>query len=236
MKIGIAQIKPVKGNIEKNIEIHIEIIGLASNASADAIFFSELSITSYEPVLANDLKIEQNDKRLKVFQQISDLKKIVIGIGAPLKVKNFIHIAMLIFQPSKPVLTYSKQILHNDEKTYFVEGDNHMVFEFGKHKIAPAICYESLQMEHLKNSIQQGADIYIASVAKSQKGIDKAQAYFPIAAKEYSIPILMSNCIGKCDNFESAGQSAVWDMDGNKIDQLSDSEEGILIFDTENKL
>jgi hypothetical protein len=49
------------------------------------------------------------------------------------------------------------------------------------------------------------------------------------------MPVLMSNCIGFCDNFQSAGKSSVWTRQGNLAGQLDDTQEGILIFDTETE-
>ncbi len=49
MKISIALTKPIKGDIEANIETHKRFINLAVSNGANAIFFPELSITVYEP-------------------------------------------------------------------------------------------------------------------------------------------------------------------------------------------
>jgi predicted amidohydrolase len=43
MKICVAQTRPVKGETEKNIEIHKKFIDLAISKEADMIFFPELS-------------------------------------------------------------------------------------------------------------------------------------------------------------------------------------------------
>tara|TARA_B110000483_G_scaffold203692_1_gene246147 strand:- start:1187 stop:1321 length:135 start_codon:yes stop_codon:yes gene_type:complete len=39
MKISVAQIKPFKGYIEKNITVHLELIQLAIEAQISALFF-----------------------------------------------------------------------------------------------------------------------------------------------------------------------------------------------------
>ena len=49
------------------------------------------------------------------------------------------------------------------------------------------------------------------------------------------MPVLMSNCVGFCDNFLSVGNSSVWTKDGKLVGQLDDKTEGILIFDTETE-
>ncbi|MEO5684937.1 MAG: carbon-nitrogen hydrolase family protein [Chitinophagaceae bacterium] len=232
MKISVAQVRLCKGDITANIEIHKRLIKTAILHNADAVFFPELSITGYEPTLARDLATSPDDSRLESFQHMSDANNIMIGIGVPTKAENGTLISMLIFQPGRAKQVYSKQQLHADELPWFVQGNKQVVLTIGNKKIAPAICYESLQEDHANIASLIGADIYIASVAKSQKGIDKALLHYPSIAKKFSMPVLMANCIGYCDNFESVGKSSVWTSQGNMVGQLDD-EEGLLIFDTE---
>lgn len=232
VKICIAQIETDKGNIEKNIETHKEWIELAISENVDFITFSELSLTGYEPELAERLATDQNDLRLAVFQKISELNCITIGVGLPIKSEFGILISMVIFKPKQIRQIYSKQKLHSDELPYFVEGNQQLILVTDNEKIAPAICYESLQVEHAQNAINLGAEIYMASVAKPQNGIEKAFSHYPKIAKKYSIPVLMSNCIGFCDNFLAVGQSAIWNREGELLEKLSSDKEGILIYDT----
>jgi predicted amidohydrolase len=77
--------------------------------------------------------------------------------------------------------------------------------------------------------------MYIASVAKSAGGIEKASQTLAAIAKKYKAPVLMTNCIGYCDDFESAGGSSVWNNKGVLLKQLDDNNEGILIFDTDTQ-
>ena len=44
---------------------------------------------------------------------------------------------------------------------------------------------------------------------------------------------MMSNCIGFCDHFLAAGRSSVWNKEGERLGQLNDSQEGLLIYDTD---
>ncbi|MCC6370582.1 MAG: carbon-nitrogen hydrolase family protein, partial [Bacteroidia bacterium] len=179
MKICIAQTKPIKGNVSANIEAHKRFIELALTLTAEAIFFSELSLTGYEPELAKKLATNQNDKRLDIFQEISDKKNIIIGLGLPTTTESKIRISMIIFEPNKPRQTYSKQQLHSDEFPYFENGIGQVIIKTNDKNIAPAICYESLQPTHSENAFKLGADVYVASVAKPDRGIEKAFEYFP---------------------------------------------------------
>ncbi len=235
MKICIAQTKPIKGNVSANIEAHKKIIGLALTLNAEAVFFPELSLTGYEPELAKKLATNQNDNRLKIFQEISDKNKIIIGLGLPTVTASKIRISMVIFEANKPRQTYSKQQLHSDEFPYFENGVGQVIIKTKDKNIAPAICYESLQPTHSDNAFNLGADIYLASVAKPANGIQKAFDHYPKVAKQYGMPVLMANCVGFCDNFLSVGNSAAWTKDGKSIGQLDEKNEGILIFDTETE-
>jgi predicted amidohydrolase len=235
MKICIAQTKPVIGNVSANIEAHKNFINLALTCNAEAIFFPELSLTGYEPELAKKLATNHNDIRLDIFQQISDNNNIIIGLGLPTVTESQIRISMVIFVPNKPRQTYSKQQLHSDEYPYFENGVEQLIIKANDTLIAPAICYESLQPTHAENAFTLGANVYAASVAKGEKGVEKAFAHYPVIAKKYAMPVLMANCVGFCDNFLSAGQSAVWTKDGILAGRLDGQREGILLFDTDTE-
>lgn len=235
MKICIAQTAPIKGNVLANIEAHKKFIELALTFNANAIFFPELSLTGYEPELAKELATNPNDIRLDVFQEISDINNIVIGVGMPTATVSKIRISMIIFEPNKPRQTYSKQQLHSDEFPYFANGESQVIIKTNGKNIIPAICYESLQSTHAENAFKLGADVYLASVAKPANGIAKAFENYPKIAKQYAMPILMANCIGFYDNFMSVGNSAVWTKEGKLVGLLDDKTEGVLIFDTETE-
>ncbi|MCW3121289.1 MAG: acyltransferase [Flavipsychrobacter sp.] len=235
MKICVAQIRPVKGDIEKNIKQHVAFINKAVAKGASLIIFPELSLTGYEPELTKELATTIDDKRFDELQQISDNDKITIGAGMPLKTDSGILIGMILFQPGRPRTSYAKQHIHTDEVPYFVCGKDSLVLDVNEHKIAPAICYESLLPEHAEQAHNSGAEIYFASVAKSAGGVAKAQKHYPVIAAQYSMPVLMANCVGYCDNFDSVGTSSVWTNKGVLAGHLDDKSEGLLIFDTDTE-
>ncbi len=235
MKIGVAQTKPVKGDILQNIEGHKRLINLAIGNGAHMIVFPELSITGYEPELAKDLATNQDDSRLQDFQQLSDTSNIIIGVGMPLKQDTGITISMILFQPHQPRQAYSKQHLHEDECPYFVNGKAQVFLEAPKHTIAPAICYELSVPEHPEYAHKHGANIYIASVAKTAAGVEKAYKSLADTAKKYGMIVLLSNSLGPSDNFIGAGRSAIWNANGELLAQLDDTHEGILIIDTDTQ-
>ena len=235
MKICAAQIRPFKGDINRNIAQHKALIELAIANGADAVFFPELSITGYEPELAQTIATDLKDHRLDDFQTISDIKHLTIGVGMPLKNEAGITISMILFQSNQPRQVYSKKYLHADEAPFFVSGQSSVGLIGDKQNLALAICYELSVPEHSEKAFQSGAEIYVASVAKSAAGVEKAAVTLAATAKTYTMTVLMVNAIGYCDNFESAGRSGVWNNQGELKGELDDTEEGILIFDTETQ-
>lgn len=232
MKIALCQIQPKIGDITFNISKHMEFIDKAIYANADFIFFPELSLTGYEPGLARELSIDKDDPLFQVFKQISSKNNCTIILGSPTPSANLPKISLLIFRPNNSIDQYHKQLLHKDEMPYFSSGDQQVFIQSDETKLALAICYESLQPQHLNNVIMDKANLYLASVAKSQTGINKAYQYFSKMAKHYKITILMVNSVGPCDNFISFGSSGVWSRHGNLLNHLTNNQEGILIYDT----
>ena len=83
MKICVAQTRPVKADIQRNVERHSVAVDLAASCGADTIIFPELSLTGYEPTLAGQLATTRDDQRCDVFQELSDTRQIAIGAGRP---------------------------------------------------------------------------------------------------------------------------------------------------------
>ncbi len=233
MRIGVAQTCPRKGNVPYNTAQHTELLALAISLKTDALFFPELSLSGYEPTLAEALAIFPHDTRLDEFQEISNRYQIVIGLGMPTKSPDGNCISTLLFLPHLPIQVYSKQYLHPDEAPYFVAGKNPMILKLDRHAIGLAICYELFVPAHADQIFREKATIYVASVAKSAQGMAKAHVVSSDIAQKHAAHVLLSNCTGLNDGMECSGQSAVWDNKGNLLDQFSGKEEGILVLDLE---
>lgn len=233
MKICVAQTKPIKGNIQANIEDHKKMINLAIAEKAAMIIFPELSLTGYEPALAKKLATNKDDPRLDDFQALSNTHNIIIGVGMPTKAKAGNCITMIIFQPHKERLTYSKKYLHADEEPFFVSDDNFSCLKVDNANIGFAICYELSVPQHSEDAYKSGAEIYIASVAKTANGVEKSFQTLPEIAVKYGMTVLFSNSVGPSDDFISAGNSAAWNDKGHLLGKLNNTETGILVLDTD---
>jgi predicted amidohydrolase len=233
VKLCAAQIEPVAGNIDENIRKHAAFIRMAAGKGAELILFPELSLTGYEPKLARALRFEKSDARLAPFQELSDRYRIIICIGLPAAAPGGIQISLVIFRPGQERAFYSKQILHTDEYPYFIEGTESVLIDVNGERVAPAICYESLQPQHAEAAAGSGATVYLASVAKSANGLAKAEAHYPQIAEKHRMHVLMANSVGASDDFFSAGSSAAWNNKGEKKGALNAASEGLLLYETE---
>jgi predicted amidohydrolase len=232
MKICVAQTRPIKGDIRANIDNHMKLISLALSNAADTIIFPELSLSGYEPELSRELATTQDDSRFDIFQEISNARHIKIGVGVPTKTNTGICISMVLFQPNKPRETHSKKYLHPDEEEFFVSGNSVTGIIDDKARMALAICYELSVPQHSENAFKNGAEIYVASVAKTAIGVDKAIKSLSEIGKRYSMTVLMSNCIGQSGSYECGGKTSIWNNRGVLLGQLGNNREGILIIDT----
>lgn len=234
MKICVVQTRPVKGDIQANITNHKRLIDLAISHDAGTIIFPELSVTGYEPELANELAMGANDLRLDDFQEISDNKSITIGVGVPTKNDRGICISMIVFQPRKKRQIYSKKYLHEDELPFFVHGENTNAL-LGETNVALAICYELSVPQHAEDAVKSGAGIYIASAVKTKSGVEKSIQRLSEIARNYSLIVLLSNCIGISGGYDCDGRTSAWNNKGVLLGQLGEKKEGILIMDTETE-
>lgn len=232
MKICMVQTRPLKGDLQANIADHQRFIDRALVHGAALIIFPELSLTGYEPTLADALATHRDDPRLDDFQTIADSRQVTIGVGLPTKSPAGICISMVLFRPHQARHLYSKQYLHADEEPFFVSGQNASALIGHNPNVALAICYELSVPAHAATAVNSGAELYIASVAKTAAGVESAGHRLAEIARHYAMPVLLSNCVGPCDDFEAGGRSAVWNAQGELVGQLDGSSEGMLVYDT----
>ncbi|GLR70326.1 carbon-nitrogen hydrolase family protein [Agaribacter marinus] len=232
MKIASVQCKSTAGEVELNLSRHIAFINIAIKHKCDLVFFPELSLTNYEPHLAESLASGEQTPQFAILQTYADDNNIVICVGMPIRAAHGIQIGQMIFQPNKARAIYAKQILHADEYPFFVSGDDSVFIEIGEERLAPAICYESMLNRHVEAAYENGARVYLASVAKNMSGVERGNVHYSQVAKRFGIHVIMSNAIGPCDNFTAVGGSAVWNTVGECVATLDNSSEAVLIYDT----
>ena len=234
MILALAQTRPLPGDIPGNTEDHLRFIENAAAAEADIILFPELSITGYEPKLAGDLAKPLTDPLWARFKERSHSLNIIIAVGMPLLTESGVVIGMGIFQPGTLPLAYGKKYLHPDEEPFFVPGPNPLPLRINGMLLSPAICYELSIPEHREAAVEAGAELYVASVAKVEKGTVAAHHTLAEMAATTGLTTAMVNCVGPAATGITVGQSAVWDKDG-LVASLNETETGLLLYNTHTR-
>ncbi len=232
MKIAAIQFQPKLGDVVSNVKRHIQLIELAAEHKAGLVYFPELSLTGYTPSKAKPLALELSDSRLDCIQRLSDKHGIAIGVGVPLTADLSIQIGMAWLEPDKPRTSYAKQMLYSGELPYFLAGEKQLIIHTPEKRLAPAICYESMQPKHALQAAALGADVYLASVAKHFGDIKRAMLHYPKTANIHGMFVVMSNCIGPCEGFIAGGKSAAWNTEGHLLAQMGEHSEGFVLLDT----
>ena len=231
MKLAVAQMRPIVGAIEGNIDLHLALVNLGVRNGASLIVFPELSLTGYEPFLAAELSRFRHDSCLALFQPLCDANNVSIGVGLPLRTSTLPHISTLLFRPHARPLVYSKRYLHADEEAFFGCGTELDCTIYDDPRVGLAICYELSIPEHASNAFATGATAYIASVAKTARGVEEASRRMSDLANRYSAITMLSNCIGTLDSTDCVGRSSAWGRNGTLLARLDSDSDGVIVVD-----
>jgi predicted amidohydrolase len=236
MKIAVAQLSSLTGNLQSNLEKHIRWTARAAQEGANIILFPELSLSAYEPTLAKQLAIGLHDPFFDPMAAASRTFNMSIIAGAPLATGRGVEISAVIFQPDGERAVYAKRYLHPDEDPYFVRGNNPPNRILHGVRAGISICYEVSVDHQNEEIIGGGAAIYLASVAKFKNGIAPALEQLGAISKRFQIPVCLSNAVGEADGNVCAGRSSVWDNTGNQVGEMDQLKEGFLLFDYDNNV
>ncbi|MEB3767963.1 NAD+ synthase [Acinetobacter sp. MD2] len=240
-KIALAQFSPHIGNIEKNTLKMIEQANQAKAEKADIIIFPELSTIGYP---AEDLLLRASVKARtqNAFAELAQVKDIVMVFGFVHHTEDGQRLNSAAVMKDGEVLgIYNKQNLPNysvfDEKRYFNEGHQHLVFEYLEHKFGVLICEDIWNI----NTVQQLAQLNVDSILvlnASPYEVGKPQhrvATMAALAKQFRINLMYTNQVGGQDDLIFDGSSFALDREGQLIFRLDSFQEqlGYAEFDAE---
>ena len=216
IKIQIAQINPIVGDIELNAKKIIELTIEASEIGAHLIVFPELALTGYPPedLLLRDGFIYQ------VRQEIDNLcglipSNISVLFGAPSHSNGNLYNSAYLVQNNKVQNIYNKQELPNygvfDEKRYFSEGSESLVFECQNTKIGVLICEDQWVDDPMRELCKSNIDM-VVSLNASPFQLNKISERMNICKKyalDYGVSFLYVNMVGGQDEVVFDGNSFV---------------------------
>ena len=238
-KIALAQFSPHIGNIEANAQKMLEQANEAKEQKADLIIFPELSTVGYP---AEDLLIRPSltKRTQKAFEQLSEVKDIVMVFGFVNQTEDGQRYnSAAVMKDGQVMGIYNKQNLPQysvfDEKRYFSEGHQHLVFEYLGHKFGVLICEDVWSL----NTVHQLSQLNVETVLvlnASPYEVGKPQhrlATMSKLAKQLNINVVYTNQVGGQDDLIFDGTSFVINQNGDIALQAPSFQEQLYYADYE---
>jgi NAD+ synthase (glutamine-hydrolysing) len=226
IKIDIAQINPVVGDLDNNAQKIIELSLQAAERHCDLLIFPELSLTGYFP---EDLLF-----RAGFIQQVEDKISLIknripeglsIIFGAPHRENNHLYNAGFLIQAGN-IRIYHKQNLPNhsvfDEKRYFTAGDKAFIFTIKNQRIALLICADIWDSETVKETAKYGVQS-IVSINASPFHVGKHQCRIDEVKKrvlDNKVEFIYVNLVGGQDEIIFDGGSFIMNAAAQSPRQL----------------
>ena len=233
--IALAQFSPHIGNIEANTQKMLEQIDVAKQQQADLIVFPELSVIGYS---AEDLLLRPSltQRTEQAFAALREVKDIVLVFGFVHQTEDGQRFNSAAVMKDGEVLgIYNKQNLPNysifDEKRYFNEGHQHLVFEYLGHKFGVLICEDLWALP----TVQQVAQLNVETVLvlnASPYDVGKPQhriLTMKELAKQLQLNLVYVNQVGGQDDLIFDGTSFLINKDGSVALQAASYQEQVYV-------
>jgi len=242
VRLALAQLNPVVGEVFKNAEKTFEYIEKAEKNKADLILFPELFVTGYPPedLILKPSFLKATNEALEKIVNFTRNKKVVVVIGFA-ELKDDIYNSAAIIQDGKLLGTYQKMHLPNysvfDERRYFFPGRTSKVIKMGNVNIGLTICEDIWNPgEPISSLVFNGNSQLIVNISASPFYMGKRnlrENYLSMKAYEYHCAFAYLNMVGGQDEVVFDGSSFVVNADGKVISRLKSFEEDFEVFDIE---
>ena len=222
MKIVMAQINTLVGDIKGNTQRILDVCVDQSALGVDMVVFPELTLTGYPP---EDLLLRQHTTDLtaaaleRLCQDLPDGLAVVVGY--PRRQGGLLFNSAGVLYNGAVVAEYDKQCLPNyqvfDEKRYFEAGADTCVVTIKDLPIGLTICEDIWHPHPAANAAAAGAQLLInlnASPFHRGKQSERT-AQVSALARTHQLPILYVNQVGGQDELVFDGGSFVVDARGD---------------------
>ena len=238
LKIALAQLNPIVGDVKGNI---IKLIDIRNDlkTEVDIIVVPELYVTGYpidDLVLRNDF-LELVENEINSLAKMTNDGKAAIILGAPRKEKNLIRNSVFVLDDGKIISFRDKHNLPNsgvfDEQRIFSPGALSGPVKIRNVLIGLPICEDIWTENVIECLCETGAEI-ILSINASPYSLKKHDQRMSVAVSrviESKIPLIYLNRVGGQDELVFDGASFCLSHEGKLSVQLKDFQEEILEID-----
>ncbi len=256
MKIALAQVNTVVGDVGGNRDRVLGIMKKARSLHADITVFPELCLTGYPPrdLLGMHGFVELNLQALQDIASQTDKMGVVLGFvdRNPNQEGRDFHNSAAFLAEGKVQAVVHKTLLPTydvfDEDRYFQRSDRVEVVRFRGRTLGISICEDAWNSEDfwpkplyatdpIRNLIEKGADLLI-NISASPFEIDKPKLRYKMLqdhVQKHRVPLVYVNLVGGNDDLLFDGNSLVLGKNGNVIAQGKSFEEDLLIVDSETQ-
>jgi predicted amidohydrolase len=245
MKVAIAQIEPVLGDLGANLAKHLEWVKRARSRQAELVVFPELSLTGYllQDIVPEVAQMAGSSAILKSLRAAGHDLGIVVGFVEQSRGFRFFNAAAYL-ENGRIIHTHRKAYLPTygmfDEGRYFAVGETFRSFPSRIGAMGILVCED---LWHTTSSFllsQDGAEILVVPSNSPTKGVDKAEtlasqtAWLELArvvARFQTVFLLYANRVGFEDGIHFGGGSFVVDPFGNVVARSDSWEEELIVTD-----
>ena len=239
MRLALAQIDSVVGDVDGNAARIVEWVGRAREANADLVLFPELAVTGYPP---EDLLLRPGFVRA-ARRAVEGIAKATHGItalvGAP-HLDTDLSNACHVLAHGEVRCVYRKRYLPNygvfDEDRYFAPGDDLVLLRFGDAIVGPTICEDVWQPGPPATDLALAGAQLIANISASPFHVGKdreREEMLKVRARDNSCFVALCNAVGGQDELIFDGHSVVLDDEGEVLARAPGFEEALLVVDVD---
>src|SRR5437867_6029543 len=239
MRLALAQINPVVGDLAGNRSLILERLEDAKGAGADLVLFPELSVTGYPP---EDLLLRPGFVRAaeRSLEEIARAARgIVAVVGTPYFERDLFNTAAVCAGGEVKAIV-KKRFLPNygvfDEFRYFAPGAGLFLFEHGDTLVGVTICEDMWQPGPPATDLALAGAELLVNISASPFHLlrdREREEMFRTRARDNSAYIAFCNTVGGQDELIFDGHSLVIDDEGTVLARAPGFEEAMLYIDLE---
>lgn len=262
MKIAIAQLNPIIGNISGNCNQILQAAQEAVNQGVNLLLTPELSLCGYPPkdlllnlsfVHSMQLKIQELAEKLPSELTVL-IGTVTINNNADIQGEKTLYNSIVLIQENQIKNIFHKRLLPTydvfDEDRYFESGKEANYFTINQIKFGVTICEDiwnddkfwgkrNYEINPLKEVAKLSPDLIInLSASPYTVGKQKLrESMLNHAVNRYQIPIIYTNQVGSNDDLIFDGNSVAFNRKGELICRAKSFQEDLIIceYNSENK-
>jgi NAD+ synthase (glutamine-hydrolysing) len=240
MRLALAQVDPVVGDLEGNRDLILAGVREAREAGADLVVLPELAVTGYPP---EDLLLRPGFVRAAqacTEAIAAEVAGIVALVGTPL-FDGALYNACAVCRDGA-IETYArKRHLPNygvfDEKRYFTAGETTTIVEVAGTRVGITICEDMwIPGPPTTELAAAGAELVVnLSASPFHVGRERErEELFASRARESGVRVALCNTVGGQDELVFDGHSLFIERDGTVVARAPGFEEAVLVVDLDD--